>query len=219
MDPTKTLLAPVLTSIGFVIIVEIAASNLFLSPLNATGLARIIQIFVMIGAFHFSSSGVAALGLSTRRIKHGIVRGIVWSIAFGLISGLLGIALMLYGINPIKLIRMSLPDSTEKMVAFYMVGGIIAPIAEEIFFRGVIYGYLRDRLATRHLKLGIIKAVAISTLLFVFAHSGGSGVALPQLVGGILFCLSYEKEKSLLTPIIIHGSGNIAIFTLSLIFH
>jgi len=55
----------------------------------------------------------------------------------------------------------------------------------------------------------------ISTYLFVIAHQTGAGIPLPQLVGGIVFCISYEIEESLITPIIIHSLGNIALFTIS----
>ncbi|MEZ4567952.1 MAG: hypothetical protein R2860_13695 [Desulfobacterales bacterium] len=95
----------------------------------------------------------------------------------------------------------------------YIVGGIIAPVAEEIF-SGVVYGYVKGRLA-------------------VFRPVGGAGGAIGQhrpicvcpsdrlrhspapACGGIVFCLSYEIEKSLITPMIIHSTGNMALFTLS----
>ena len=38
-----------------------------------------------------------------------------------------------------------------------------------------------------------------------------------QIVGGVVFCLAYEKEKSLLVPIVIHMLGNAALFTLGLL--
>jgi uncharacterized protein len=217
MDPIKTPLTPVVISIGLILLVESCISRFSISPLLATGLARIIEIFIMLGVFYLSDTGIAALGLSAKSIRHGIIRGILWSMIFCLISIFLGLALIIFGLNPLKLIHITLPDTTNHIIIFYVVGGIIGPLAEEIFFRGMIYGYLRDRFATRHVTLGIATALTVSTLLFVLAHSGGSGIPLPQLVGGIVFCLSYEKEKSLLTPIIIHGSGNMAMFTLSLI--
>jgi hypothetical protein len=39
---------------------------------------------------------------------------------------------------------------------------------------------------------------------------------LTQAVGGILFAVAYEVERSLLVPITIHVLGNLAIFSLSL---
>lgn len=217
MDSAKTPLAPGFISVCLIIIVEICATRLSLSPVIVTGCARTLEILILLGVYHLSANGIAALGMSPGRIRHGIIQGISWSLIFGLIAGLLGIALTFYGLDPLKLIHMTLPDTIYQIVIFYIVGGIIGPAAEEIFFRGLIYGHLRDRLAARHLGLGIATALTVSTLLFVLAHSGSSGIPLPQLIGGIVFCLSYEKEKSLITPMIIHASGNMAIFTLSLI--
>ncbi|MEJ2731154.1 MAG: CPBP family glutamic-type intramembrane protease, partial [Deltaproteobacteria bacterium] len=60
---------------------------------------------------------------------------------------------------------------------------------------------------------------SLSTLLFILPHSHSSGLALPitQLIGGILFAISYEIEKNLLVPITIHSLGNLAIFILPLL--
>jgi membrane protease YdiL (CAAX protease family) len=93
-------------------------------------------------------------------------------------------------------------------------------VAEEIFFRGVIYGYVKGalhRIMPENWNHGAVGgALLVSTFLFVAAHTGNSGIPLPQLVGGIVFCLSYEREKSLMTPIVIHSLGNLALFSLSL---
>ena len=217
MGPTKTPITPAVISILLIIMVEFFARRLLLSPLLVTGFARVIEIVVITGVFYLTAGGVSALGMSTDKIRHGIIRGVLWSLGFGLIAGVLAFVLIVLGLNPLKFIDMSLPDTMNQMIIFYMVGGFIGPVAEELFFRGIIYGYLRNRFATQNLTFGITMALTVSTLLFVVAHSGGSGIPLPQLVGGIVFCLSYEKEKSLLTPMIIHCTGNMAMFTISLL--
>ena len=89
-----------------------------------------------------------------------------------------------------------------------MVGGIISPVAEEIFFRGMLYGYFR--------RWGIWAALLLSTVVFVMAHAIFHRVPLPQIVGGILFALAYEKEKNLMVPMTIHVLGNLAIFAIAL---
>jgi len=59
----------------------------------------------------------------------------------------------------------------------------------------------------------------VSTLTFVLVHpSAFHGIPLTQAVGGILFALTYEKERNLMAPITLHVLGNSAIFALSLIF-
>jgi hypothetical protein len=106
---------------------------------------------------------------------------------------------------------MQLPSESNRLFNFLLVGALIGPVAEEIFFRGILYGFFR--------RWGIPAAVLLSTLLFILPHSQSSGLALPitQLIGGILFAVAYEIEKNLLVPITIHCLGNLAIFILSLL--
>ncbi len=150
--------------------------------------------------------GTSSLGLEKQDILPGLARGLIWSLAFGAIVLIISEILWIWGINPIKLLRSKIPRKMPDLILFYCVGGIIAPIAEEIFFRGIIYGFFR--------RWGIMVALILSTLIFFAAHPKGN---LFQLVGGILFALAYQKEKKLMTPIVIHSLGNMAIFTVSLL--
>jgi membrane protease YdiL (CAAX protease family) len=106
---------------------------------------------------------------------------------------------------------MQLPSENSALITFLLTGAVIGPVAEEIFFRGVVYGFFR--------RWGIPTAIMLSTLLFVLPHSHASGPLIPvtQLIGGILFAVAYEIEKNLLVPITIHITGNLAIFALSLL--
>lgn len=124
---------------------------------------------------------------------------------------------MAFGIDALALVRVELPKETGRVIQFIMVGGFVAPIAEELFFRGVIYGYFRSRLMSAFGKTGIACAVVVSTLLFVTAHGIRGGLPLTQIVGGFVFCIAYERSKSLATPIIIHSLGNMVLFSLSLL--
>ena len=77
----------------------------------------------------------------------------------------------------------------------------------QIFFRGIIYGFFRH--------WGVMIAVLSSTVIFVLTHPVGGNLPLTQLVGGIIFALAYEKEQSLMVPITIHSLGNFALFSLA----
>ena len=90
-----------------------------------------------------------------------------------------------------------------------MVGGLISPLTEEIFFRGIVYGFLR--------KWSAILAVLGSTIVFSMVHGITSGVSFIQVVGGLVFAIAYEVEKNLLVPITIHVLGNTAIFVLAIL--
>lgn len=102
---------------------------------------------------------------------------------------------------------MPLPDTFTNQVCQFLVGCIIGPFAEELVFRGVIYGFFR--------KWGIIIACCFSTLIFVFLHLNAPVIPLTQIIGGILFAVSYEHTKMLTTPITIHILGNSCMLFLS----
>jgi membrane protease YdiL (CAAX protease family) len=86
---------------------------------------------------------------------------------------------------------------------------MFGPVAEEIFFRGIVYGFLR--------KWGVLSALVGTTVVFVAAHTLQSGLPVPQIVGGLVFAIAYELEGTLLVPIVIHVLGNTAIFSLCLL--
>ena len=219
MDTEKINTVPIIGIFMAVFFVEAGAAHLPASPLITTAAARCGEVAMILMILYLFDNGVSAIGLSRDRLRPGFYRGLVWSAGFGTVAALAGWVLFFSGIQPLQLIHVNLPENSWEKILFFGVGGILAPVAEEIFFRGVIYGYvkaaLNGLLPNRHYG-AIFGALIISTTAFVAAHTGISGIPLPQLVGGIVFCLSYEREKSLMTPIVIHSLGNLALFSLSL---
>jgi hypothetical protein len=64
----------------------------------------------------------------------------------------------------------------------------------------------------------MLAALILSTLFFVLSHPSRHTIPVTQVIGGILFAVSYEVEKNLLVPITIHSLGNLAIFALARLF-
>lgn len=94
----------------------------------------------------------------------------------------------------------------EPLLAVLSVA-VIAPVVEEIVFRGFIYGGLKPR-------LGVAISVLVSSALFALAHSlsvGGSILLLaPSLfVAGVALALVYERSRSLVPGMVLHGSFNL----------
>ncbi len=78
--------------------------------------------------------------------------------------------------------------------------GVIVPIAEELLFRGLLYGWLRDR-------LGIQPAMVISALCFSLLH--GIIWLIPAVAMlGLILAWVYEKSDSLWASITTHGLFN-----------
>jgi membrane protease YdiL (CAAX protease family) len=191
--------------------VRILLSHNFLAPLSGVGLARLAEIIFLLAVICFREGRLANIGLSSPQIYRGLKRGLIWAISFGAAAGAVLFISYLAGVKVTALFRMQLPSESNRLITFLLVGALIGPVAEEIFFRGILYGFFR--------RWGIPAAVLLSTLLFVLPHSHSPGLAIPvtQLIGGILFAVAYEIEKNLLVPITIHSLGNLAIFILSLL--
>ncbi|MGB9498409.1 MAG: lysostaphin resistance A-like protein [Dissulfuribacterales bacterium] len=216
MDTIKIGTIPFILSIAVICIIETAACKLDLPPLMVIGIARCLEIVFILAVFFLFYKKTAPLGLARKQILPGLKKGLIWSAGFGAVSAVIGLCLVLCGINPFQLIHASLPDTVPRLILFYFVGGIIAPIAEEIFFRGIIYGYIRGLLYDKLKNGAVLIALIVSTFLFVYTHQTSAGLPLPQLVGGIVFCICFEIEKKLATPMVIHCLGNVALFTISL---
>ncbi|RPI74896.1 MAG: CPBP family intramembrane metalloprotease [Desulfobacteraceae bacterium] len=211
MAPKTVTLNTALLALAWVVGVEILAGiailYLGLPGLAVTGAARLIQTALILWVVFRHEHGFANVGLNKADWISGLKAGLIWSAGFGAVAGLGFGIFYLLGYNALFWIRAPLPAGFERGL-YFLVGGLIAPIWEEIFFRGVVYGYLR--------RWGVLIALIATTAVFVLLHSV-QGFPLNQIVGGVVFALAYEKSGKLLVPITIHILGNLAIFTLSLL--
>lgn len=87
---------------------------------------------------------------------------------------------------------------------------IVGPIAEEFFFRGVLYGALRQRLSR-------LFAILVSGALFSLLHTSPIGF-LPIMLLGCLLAYLYERTGSLASPLSVHIIHNTFLMSLSLMF-
>ena len=212
MEADRIEIKTVLISLAVVAVIEaavgIAASTGAYYSILLLGAARVLEAVLIVLIVLNREGGLSSIGLVPSSMFSGLKRGLVWSAGFGTIVLLVSAALFAADINPLTLIHTRLPAGRNEICLFFIIGGLVSPVAEEIFFRGIIYRFFR--------RWGVFAAVALSTLAFVLAHPAGSGFPLPQITGGILFAIAYEKEGNLTVPITIHILGNIAIFSLSL---
>jgi membrane protease YdiL (CAAX protease family) len=79
--------------------------------------------------------------------------------------------------------------------------GVIAPFAEEFFFRGFLYTALRRR-------TGLWGAALLSSLAFAIGHIDALGVVAASFVMGIVLALVYEYTRSLWVSIAAHAINN-----------
>jgi uncharacterized protein len=79
---------------------------------------------------------------------------------------------------------------------------IAAPLAEELCFRGMLFGGLRERLPK-------VPAALIAGAVFGLLHAFTGISAVPPLIAlGFIFCLLYERTGSILPGILLHMLNN-----------
>lgn len=92
--------------------------------------------------------------------------------------------------------------STAALVGAAVFVCVLAPIAEELFFRGFIFGTLR--------KLGLLPAALITGLLFGLVHAGSASpqYLVPLGLLGFVLCLLRWRTGSLYPCMALHSFNN-----------
>jgi hypothetical protein len=214
MAATKIDLKLLVSVIGLVVAIEYAglliSTMTSISPLLRLGAVRTVEILVVSLLLMLQSRNTLGTDGGKVFFIGGITRGVRWSLGFAVIAMIAFLLSSDLGVNPLSMIRQPFPEGGVKIAGYFLVGALLSPVAEELVFRGVFYTYFR--------KWGFFLAVLFSTVLFVLAHKTGySAIPVPQILGGVVFAISYELEKNLMVPITIHISGNLALFSLSLL--
>lgn len=132
------------------------------------------------------------------------------AVAFGALGGLglVGLGLLnefvlsaLLGYAPPSPWDSSAAMPTQTKLVFLLFGGLGAPIAEEIFFRGYLFGKFK---AAGHVGFGVI----FTAVLFGAVHFSDSYNVPGICLFGVCLALLYHRTGSLLAPITAHIVNN-----------
>ncbi|HWF57259.1 MAG TPA: CPBP family glutamic-type intramembrane protease [Candidatus Dormibacteraeota bacterium] len=99
----------------------------------------------------------------------------------------------------------SIRDAYQGALPLAVVGvAMIAPLVEEIVFRGMVFGWLRGRTP-------IAWAVVISAALFSLEHVGFLQLTLflPIFAAGLVLATLYHHARSLWPSMLVHGTFNL----------
>lgn len=205
---TKTLILSAVSVVGIEMILRMILPAHGHRAMGALGLARMAEILLLMAVIG-RGEGLSAMGISLSGLFAGGKRGILWAGGVGCVV-FAGIGVFrLMGFNLLPMIHVNTPSGIGNILLLFCVGGLVGPVAEELFFRGIVYGFLR--------RWGAPVALIGATFAFLLAHPCVfQKIPVIQGVGGLLFAMSYELEKNLMVPMMIHMLGNIAIFGLSL---
>jgi membrane protease YdiL (CAAX protease family) len=159
--------------------------------LPTMNLGKALAGVVLLGSA-FAGPGRTGLGAAA-------LAGVRWGLLASLM--LVGPALLLGIIHPAPL------PPIQHVLAFAMINLCTVCVAEEAFFRGLIQGWLCERLShpQRH-RLAII----VSALLFGAVHlPSGVGVAALAALSGLIHGVAYARSGHLAAPILSHLTINL----------
>lgn len=83
---------------------------------------------------------------------------------------------------------------------FAFTTAIVAPITEEMFFRGFLFKGLRE-------KYGWVNALMFSSIIFALFH-GQLATLLPTFLLGALFAYMYQRTESIFPGMVLHFTVN-----------
>lgn len=185
------------------------------STFSFQGMAAVlVTIFLYMQKSNWKRAFGLHIGSPTTIIIHGIVFGLAaFPLSLMLVDGL-QVVLEQLGLHSepqevIKMIQQDGPGSLSQKVAIGILSLCVAPIVEEVLFRGVLYVHLRDMGYPQLAMWG-------SAMLFGFVH-GNSTAFIPMVLLAIFLTLIYEKYANLMVCMATHVTFNAANFILCLI--
>jgi membrane protease YdiL (CAAX protease family) len=101
--------------------------------------------------------------------------------------------------------------AVTQRIPIILLAVAIAPVAEELAFRGYLYGVIKR-------FFGAVPALLLSGILFALIHLNLPSF-FPLLVLGWVFALAYELSGSLLVPMTMHALFNALNLILALVEH
>jgi membrane protease YdiL (CAAX protease family) len=202
--------------IGFGPFLALTAANAFLAPVRRALVSS--TLFLTLIFLDQSWMLVYPLWIAVRRVKAPPflrVRAIFVEALFALML-LPGAFLIMAVLPPVLdyVIGGAMPTAFWTSVggsfnriewlAFVILGVTVGPIAEEIFYRGMLYSALRQR-------LHVLVAAPLQGVVFGLTHYPlGLTGAVAVAVCGLVLALFYEWRRTLLAPILLHAFVNAA---------
>ena len=94
-------------------------------------------------------------------------------------------------------------ESLAALIGYGVLLAFVAPLAEELFFRGFVFGVLRE-------KIGVAWGAAVTGVVFGLVHVAGSPIETVGvlIILGVLLCVVYQQTGSLLPCIALHAMNN-----------
>jgi membrane protease YdiL (CAAX protease family) len=179
--------------------------------------------FVVAGSATYAGVGLAVWGFCARRHHTSWTALGVRPTTAGVIVAMLPLSVALLVANAILLVLTALVTggarnpqgealapggvlSTANFAWLLLLVAVVGPVVEELFFRGMLYRYLRARRS-------VAAAVLLSAALFAVVHVIPVLFA-PLFMMGVALALVAERFGSIVPAIVLHGFNNAISLTL-----
>lgn len=192
--------------------------NLPWSKIGIFAFASVFQVFCFIGVVLYYVMikyrfPLDALGLKVKDLNKIIATGLGGGF-FVLLSVIIsGRLVERFVMKPAELqpfARLVLSAETlPQLILLFIIGAILAPLSEEIYFRGFFYQALRS-------YFDVPLAIVLSGAVFGLLHFDLVRF-IPLAVGGIGLAWLFERTGSVYTPFIAHGLWNFIMLLLLVI--
>ena len=130
----------------------------------------------------------------------------IWCFSFLLFCLITEYLLYRNGILEIKKQSFNLIPSIIRIIGMV----IIAPIAEELIFRGLFLNKLIGLKINKHIAIFILALIFVGVHSFAFENTLSSNIGIAQtFIDASLFSYARFSTKSIYTPITMHMTGNL----------
>jgi hypothetical protein len=217
--------APAAIAMGFAVGVFVSVVVGAIASVNGSSLSHPSPAVSLIGDFLFDLAFVASaiffsrvrsrprpadFGFRRVRLRTAVAAVLATGIGYYVVTAIYASFLNLHGKDKLPS-ELGVSKSTAALIGATVFVCVVAPIAEEFFFRGFIFGALRQmRVVVAGRNLGTWVAAAITGVLFGLAHTGSASPQYLVPLGflGFVLCLLRWKTRSLYPCMALHSINN-----------
>ena len=179
------------------------------NPVNLTFVHELLQAAIMIGGvllfLHLRGKSVQHIGWKMPEkpyiFIYALICGVLSCRLMVLISAVLAQIFPQWATTQ-NVVRTATEANTMwDVIALFLTVGILAPLCEELFFRGYLYHAIRE-------KFNLTANICLTSLLFAAVHDQWFQL-LPLFAAGLCLNLFYVRTKSLIATVVMHSAWNV----------
>ncbi len=218
MAPAAILLGFGLGIVGSIVVgvVAQAAGSSLAHPTPAVSLVEnlVFDLAFVAAAVYFGAStgrlSASAFGFRPVALGPAVRAFIAGALGYYILTAVYATIFKLHGSDKLPS-ELGVHRSTAALIGAAVFVCVVAPICEETFFRGFVFGALRRwRMRVAGREVGTVLAAIITGILFGLAHTGSANpqYLIPLGFLGFVLCLVRWRTRSLYPCMALHSFNN-----------